>query len=81
MLSATFVTALLAGFVAAAPLEERAASCTFTTAAAAKSGKASCTNIILSNIAVPAGTTLDLTGLKSGTTVRHVQASQTISER
>lgn len=52
----------------AAPLQERS-SCTFTSAAAAISGKSSCTSIILSNIAVPAGTTLDMTDLKSGTTV------------
>ncbi|KAJ1327373.1 Glycosyl hydrolases family 28 [Microdochium nivale] len=44
-------------------------SCTFTTAAAAKSGKASCSTITLSNIAVPAGQTLDMTGLKAGTHV------------
>lgn len=49
--------------------DARAASCTFTTAASAISGKGSCTTITLSNIAVPAGTTLDLTGLKDGTKV------------
>lgn len=46
-------------------------SCTFTTAAAVASGKSSCSTIILNNIAVPAGTTLDLTKLKSGTQVRY----------
>lgn len=46
------------------------ASCTFTDAASAIKGKTSCSTIILNNIAVPAGTTLDLTGLKSGTHVR-----------
>lgn len=63
--------------VSAAPatsLQKR--SCTFTTAAAAKSGKTSCSAIILSGITVPAGTTLDLTGLTSGTTV-----SQALGER
>ncbi|KAJ4993730.1 endopolygalacturonase 1 [Stagonosporopsis vannaccii] len=45
------------------------ASCTFTDAAAAAKGKSSCTNIVLNNINVPAGTTLDLTKLKDGTTV------------
>ncbi|KAF1999780.1 glycoside hydrolase family 28 protein [Amniculicola lignicola CBS 123094] len=45
------------------------ASCTFTTAAAAIKGKAACTTITLSNIVVPAGTTLDLTKLTTGTTV------------
>ncbi|GAB7350029.1 hypothetical protein MBLNU459_g0703t1 [Dothideomycetes sp. NU459] len=60
-----------ASLVAAAPAASHMerSSCTFTTAAAAKSGKSSCTSIILDNIAVPAGTTLDLTGLKTGTTV------------
>ncbi|KAF7121778.1 hypothetical protein CNMCM5793_009331 [Aspergillus hiratsukae] len=60
-----------AALVAAAPatdLETRG-SCTFTSAAAVKSGKASCSTITLSNIAVPAGETLDLTGLKTGATV------------
>ena len=61
---------LCSALVGAAPaaIEERA-SCTFTTAAAAASGKKSCTNIVLNGITVPAGTTLDLTGLTSGTTV------------
>jgi galacturan 1,4-alpha-galacturonidase len=49
-------------------LEDRA-SCTFTTAASAISGKTSCSTITLSGITVPAGTTLDLTGLKDGTQV------------
>ncbi|KAH7014141.1 the polygalacturonase [Microdochium trichocladiopsis] len=55
----------------AAPQHDARASssCTFTTAAAAISGKASCTAITLSNIKVPAGTTLDMTGLKDGTKV------------
>ncbi|KAL1310627.1 hypothetical protein AAFC00_000898 [Neodothiora populina] len=60
-----------ASLVAAAPtnqLTERA-SCTFTTADAAKSGKASCSTITLNNIKVPAGETLDLTKLKAGTKV------------
>ncbi|RAK73237.1 glycoside hydrolase family 28 protein [Aspergillus fijiensis CBS 313.89] len=57
-----------ATLVSASPIEARG-SCTFTTAAAAKAGKASCSTIVLDNIAVPAGTTLDLTGLKSGTHV------------
>ncbi|KAF4309889.1 glycoside hydrolase family 28 protein [Botryosphaeria dothidea] len=59
-----------AALAAAAPTElaERA-SCTFTDAASAIKGKSSCTSIVLNNIAVPAGTTLDLTSLKDGTTV------------
>jgi len=61
-----------AAFVAAAPAtvcERRASSCTFTDAAAAESGKGSCTNIVLDGIKVPAGTTLDLTSLKANTVV------------
>lgn len=46
-----------------------AASCTFTDAASAKAGKGSCSTITLSNIKVPAGQTLDLTGLRTGTQV------------
>lgn len=62
-----------ASLVAAAPahMEERA-SCTFTSASSAISGKGSCSSIVLSNIAVPAGTTLDMTKLKSGTKVREI---------
>ncbi|KAF2141896.1 glycoside hydrolase family 28 protein [Aplosporella prunicola CBS 121167] len=59
-----------AALVSAAPaaLEERGA-CVFKDAASAIKGKASCSTITLDNIAVPAGTTLDLTKLKSGTQV------------
>lgn len=52
-----------------ANLEERATACTFTSAASAIASKASCSSITLNNIAVPAGTTLDLTKLNDGTTV------------
>ena len=67
-----------AGLVAAHPavpsraseaeLSKRA-TCTFTSAASAIAGKKSCSAIVLSNIVVPAGTTLDMTGLTAGTTV------------
>ncbi|KAB8067990.1 glycoside hydrolase, partial [Aspergillus leporis] len=53
-------------------LTPRASPCTFsgtTGAAAAKAGKATCSTIILNNLVVPAGTTLDLTGLRTGTEV------------
>ncbi|RMY12059.1 hypothetical protein D0866_14264 [Hortaea werneckii] len=43
--------------------------CTFTDADAAASGKADCKNIVLKDIAVPAGETLDMTDLNDGTTV------------
>ncbi|KAK8066206.1 glycoside hydrolase 28 protein [Apiospora hydei] len=52
-----------------AGMETRADSCTFTDAAAAMKSKTSCTNIVLDGISVPAGTTLDMTGLKDGTHV------------
>lgn len=72
MVAAKLTSMLLSAgaLVSAAPagLETRA-GCTFTDAASAIKGKTSCSTIILNNIAVPAGTTLDLTGLKSGTTV------------
>ncbi|KAF7946851.1 uncharacterized protein EAE97_004100 [Botrytis byssoidea] len=76
MIYPTSLVALLAStaFVSAAPgssleaLEKRVA-CTFTTAAAAIAGKAGCTTITLNNIQVPGGTTLDLTGLQTGTQV------------
>lgn len=43
--------------------------CTFTDAAAAIKNKESCMAIVIKDMTVPAGTTLDLTGLKSGTSV------------
>ena len=55
---------------AAAKIEERATTCTFTDAASASKSKTSCATIVLSNIAVPSGTTLDMTKLTSGTHVR-----------
>lgn len=63
-----------------AELEDRAStSCTFTTAAQVAKSKTSCSTITLSNIAVPAGTTLDLTGLNSGTKVRAHQSHDSLS--
>lgn len=62
----------------ASTLDDRASSCTFTTAASAIAGKGSCSTITLNNIAVPAGTTLDLTKLNSGTTVRPVRPTRNI---
>lgn len=54
---------------AAAQLDKRATSCTFTNAASASKSKKSCSTIVLSDIAVPSGTTLDMTDLTKGTTV------------
>lgn len=56
--------------LATTPLDDRSASCKFTDVSSLASGKSSCSTITLSNIAVPAGTTLDLTMLKTGTKVR-----------
>ncbi|KAJ6108285.1 hypothetical protein N7523_009608 [Penicillium sp. IBT 18751x] len=56
----------------ASEIEQRSSTCTFTGAngaASAIKSKTSCSTIVLNNVAVPAGTTLDLTGLKKGTTV------------
>ncbi|KAK5739532.1 Polygalacturonase 1 [Elasticomyces elasticus] len=75
-LCSTAVVAVPAPQVTAAPLAadlaKRATSCTFSGsagAAAASKSKASCATIVLSSVAVPSGTTLDLTGLKAGTHV------------
>ena len=72
MVSLTLTSLLLGGgaLVSAVPstLATRQ-SCTFTDAKSAMQGKLSCSTIILNAIAVPAGTTLDLTGLNKGTTV------------
>ncbi|EMT73962.1 hypothetical protein FOC4_g10000234 [Fusarium odoratissimum] len=43
--------------------------CTFSDASKAMAGQSNCTNLILNNVAVPAGTTLDLTKLQSGAKV------------
>ena len=51
-------------------IEGRAESCTFTAASAASASKKSCATIVLDSIAVPSGTTLDLTDLSDGTHVR-----------
>lgn len=63
---------------AAAKLENRATTCTFSGsngAASASKSKTSCATIVLSNVAVPSGTTLDLTGLNEGTKVRELMTS------
>ncbi|TKW49065.1 Endopolygalacturonase 1 [Colletotrichum tanaceti] len=64
------IVAGLSALAAAAPAElDTRASCTFTDAKTAMSKKTSCTDIVLNGISVPAGQTLDLTGLKDGTRV------------
>ncbi|KAH7361353.1 polygalacturonase [Pyrenochaeta sp. MPI-SDFR-AT-0127] len=53
-------------------IAKRATSCTFSGSAGAASASksaTSCATIVLSNVAVPSGTTLDLSGLADGTTV------------
>jgi galacturan 1,4-alpha-galacturonidase len=69
MHSILFALGALASVAVASPVPEVRAACTFTDAATAIKQKTSCTTIVLNNIAVPAGTTLDLTGLKDGTHV------------
>ncbi|KAJ5542295.1 hypothetical protein N7461_008298 [Penicillium sp. DV-2018c] len=66
----------LAAAVSAAPppsrvseLVGRASTCTFASAASASASKKSCSTIVLDNIEVPAGETLDLSNLKDGTKV------------
>ncbi|SPJ72651.1 probable PGU1 - Endo-polygalacturonase [Fusarium torulosum] len=66
--SVVLLGSLVASTLALPTLEPRA-SCTFTDAASAIKNKASCSTIILNNIVVPAGTTLDLTKLNDGTHV------------
>ncbi|KAI9641024.1 hypothetical protein NHQ30_010452 [Ciborinia camelliae] len=82
-LSALYLLGGLSALVSAAPaaapaptaapnLDKRATTCTFSGsggAASASASKTSCSTIILSALAVPSGTTLDLTGLNSGTKV------------
>src|SRR5690242_12344197 len=83
-LSVVALTASFAASVAAAPapaitpapqpdaVAKRATSCTFSGsagAAAASKSQASCATIVLNNVAVPSGTTLDLSKLADDTTV------------
>ncbi|CAD0019182.1 unnamed protein product [Aureobasidium pullulans] len=70
--SSLAVAALLSGAAIAAPTIQERGSCTFSGSSAAANvlkQKKSCSSIIISNAVVPAGTTLDLTGLNAGTTV------------
>ena len=78
--AACFATSALASPIAApaitpAPepeLVKRATSCTFagsTGAASASKSQKSCATIVLSSVAVPSGTTLDLSDLADGTSV------------
>jgi galacturan 1,4-alpha-galacturonidase len=73
MLSAAALAAAVPTPTAAPQLNpavlQKRASCTFTEASAASASKKDCATIVLDNIAVPSGTTLDLTGLTSGTAV------------
>lgn len=53
-------------------LEDRATTCTFSGSSGASSAsksQKSCATIVLSNVAVPSGVTLDLSDLNDGTTV------------
>ncbi|KAF1925125.1 glycoside hydrolase family 28 protein [Didymella exigua CBS 183.55] len=83
-LSILALTASLAASVIAAPaapaitpapkagVVKRATSCTFsgsTGAASASKSQTACSTIVLNNVAVPSGTTLDLSGLADDTTV------------
>ncbi|KAK6204058.1 hypothetical protein LQW54_008519 [Pestalotiopsis sp. IQ-011] len=85
MRSLTFLTTLACVAVSAAspvagpeitpapePALAKRASCTFSGsagAASASKSQASCATIVLSDVAVPSGTTLDLSDLEDGTTV------------
>jgi polygalacturonase len=79
LLSFSILLALVAELALAAPaptfaakVENRANTCTFSGssgASLASISKTSCATIVLSNVAVPSGKTLDLTDLSSGTTV------------
>jgi len=85
-LLSAFVLTALAACVLASPIAEpavtqapdanlakRATSCTFSGsngAASASASQKSCSTIVLSSVAVPSGTTLDLSDLEDDTTVR-----------
>jgi hypothetical protein len=73
--NALLLLGAFASAVVAAPalehvgIEARAVSCKFTTLDEVLEGKKTCDKLTLDNIAVPAGKTLDLTGLKKGCNV------------
>jgi galacturan 1,4-alpha-galacturonidase len=73
--SAAFVSASPMPKPTAAPnlenagLGKRATTCTFTAASQVSKSKTDCATIVLDAIAVPSGTTLDLTDLTEGTSV------------
>ena len=84
LLSVVALTASLAASAVAAPapaitpapqapaVAKRATSCTFSGsagAASASKSQAACATIVLNNVAVPSGTTLDLSSLADDTTV------------
>ncbi|KAJ5327922.1 hypothetical protein N7541_009029 [Penicillium brevicompactum] len=68
-LGAVAVSAAPAPSTVSELVERSSSTCTFTSAASAKASKKSCSNIVLDNIKVPAGETLDLSNLKDGTKV------------
>lgn len=62
-------------------LSPRGSACSYSGvngAAAAIAGKAGCVSITLNNVVVPAGTTLDLTGLATGTKVKTLHKPVTL---
>jgi polygalacturonase len=83
-LSHLICAGLAASLVAAAPAPSRvselvkksSSTCTFTSAASASESKSSCSTIVLQDIEVPAGETLDLTDLNDGTKVRGVSSAR-----
>jgi polygalacturonase len=61
---------------------QKRASCTFSGsagAASASKSQASCATIVLSNVAVPSGTTLDLSKLADGTHVSFVSTIPSVT--
>jgi polygalacturonase len=68
LLASWIVPLVAASAIPGTALEERA-SCTVTTYSALASAVSSCTAITISNLAVPAGSSVDLSKLKSGATV------------
>ncbi|KKA31208.1 hypothetical protein TD95_000825 [Thielaviopsis punctulata] len=67
--SSFFLAAAAASMASASPLIAERGSCTFTSASEAISGSSKCSTVVLDNIEVPAGQTLDLTKLATGTKV------------
>jgi polygalacturonase len=77
MIGTVFAVSISAGAAFASPTATANSSCTVTSYADVPAAVASCTAITIQNVIVPGNSTLDLSKLKTGTTVTF--AGKTVS--